>query len=179
MPNQMWRNDGKGGFQDVTTSGGFGNLQKGHGIAWGDVDNDGDQDVFLEQGGIYPYDEFFNSLFQNPGHGNRWISLELEGVQSNRDALGSRIRVRVRENGQLRDTWRWVWPCGSFGSSSFRQHVGLGQAEAIEVVEVYWPKTDATQTLRGFELDASYRIVESAAAPERVERRKIVLQTGS
>jgi hypothetical protein len=179
MPNQMYRNDGKGGFQDVTTSGGFGNLQKGHGIAWGDLDNDGDQDIFLESGGIYPYDEYFNSLFQNPGHGNHWVSLELEGVESNRDAIGTRIRVRVRENGGTRDIWRWVWPCGSFGSSSFRQHVGLGQAEAIEVVEVYWPKTDATQTLRGFELDASYRIVESAAAPERVERRKIVLQTGS
>jgi hypothetical protein len=179
MPNQMYRNDGKGGFQDVTTSGGFGNLQKGHGIAWGDIDNDGDQDIFLEGGGIYPYDEYFNSLFRNPGHGNRWLSLELEGVESNRDAIGTRIRVRIRENGRTRDIWRWVWPCGSFGSSSFRQHVGLGRAEAIDAVEVYWPKTEVTQTFRGFELDASYRIVESAAAPERIERRRIVLRTGS
>ncbi|MGH2570347.1 MAG: CRTAC1 family protein, partial [bacterium] len=179
MPNQMYRNDGKGGFQDVTTSGGFGNLQKGHGIAWGDVDNDGDQDVFLEAGGIYPYDEYFNSLFQNPGHGNRWLSLELEGVESNRDAIGTRIRVRIRESGRTRDIWRWVWPCGSFGSSSFRQHVGLGQADAIDVVEVYWPKTGKTQTLRGFELDRSYKIVESGAAPERIERRRVTLQTGA
>ncbi|HMB70304.1 MAG TPA: VCBS repeat-containing protein, partial [bacterium] len=42
LPNLMYRGDGAGGFQDVTEAGGFGNLQKGHGIAFGDLDNDGD-----------------------------------------------------------------------------------------------------------------------------------------
>ena len=46
IPNRMFRNDGGKCFQDVTTSGGFGHLQKGHGIAFGDLDNDGDQDIY-------------------------------------------------------------------------------------------------------------------------------------
>src|SRR5690606_28194883 len=45
VPNRMFRNAGGVRFQDVTTSGGFGQLQKGHGIAFADLDNDGDQDI--------------------------------------------------------------------------------------------------------------------------------------
>ena len=45
IPNRMFRNDGGRGFQEVTASGGFGHLQKGHGIAFGDIDDDGDQDI--------------------------------------------------------------------------------------------------------------------------------------
>ena len=46
FPNRMFRNEQGQFFQDVTTAGGFGHLQKGHGIAWGDIDNDGDQDIY-------------------------------------------------------------------------------------------------------------------------------------
>ena len=166
QPNAMWRNDGRGGFQNVTFSGGFGQIRKGHGIAWGDVDNDGDQDIYLQSGGIYPYDGYFNSLFENPGHGNRWLTLSLVGVESNRDAFGSRIRVRVEENGKPRDIYRWVWPNGSFGSSSLQQEIGLGKATRVISVDVHWPKTDVTQHLDGFELDSFYRITEGEAALE-------------
>src|SRR5690606_6084208 len=67
VPNRMFRNAGGRSFQDVTTSGGFGHLQKGHGIAFGDVDGDGDQDVYAVQGGWYSADHFRNLLFMNPG----------------------------------------------------------------------------------------------------------------
>ena len=56
MPNLMYRNVGGERFVDVTYAGGFGHLQKGHGIAFGDVDHDGDQDVFEQMGGGYPGD---------------------------------------------------------------------------------------------------------------------------
>jgi len=49
----MFPNNGGKVFQDVTTSGGFGHLQKGHAIAFGDIDNDGDEDIFEEMGGAY------------------------------------------------------------------------------------------------------------------------------
>src|SRR5690606_22178351 len=48
MPNVMYRNRRGTGFSDVTTSGGFGHLQKGHGIAFADLDRDGDQDIFSQ-----------------------------------------------------------------------------------------------------------------------------------
>ena len=66
VPNRMFRNDGGRRFQDVTTAGGFGHLQKGHGVAFGDVDNDGDQDVFEEMGGAYQSDRAYSALYENP-----------------------------------------------------------------------------------------------------------------
>ena len=129
----------------------------------------------MQSGGIYAYDGYFNSLFVNPGHGNRWIALELEGVESNRDAIGTRVRVRVRESGRTRDITRWVGPRGSFGSGPFRLHIGLGQAEEIESVEVYWPKTDTAQTFEGLEMNTFYRVVEFEDGPQRLERKRIAL----
>ena len=91
VPNRMFRNDGGRRFQDVTTAGNFGHLQKGHGIAWGDVDNDGDQDVFEEMGGAYQSDRAYSALYENP-HAKAgaadadWVSLELEGTTANRGA---------------------------------------------------------------------------------------------
>ena len=66
VPNRMFRNDGGKRFQDVTTAGNFGHLQKGHGIAFGDVDNDGDQDIFEEMGGAYQADRAYSALYENP-----------------------------------------------------------------------------------------------------------------
>jgi hypothetical protein len=54
VPHQMFRNAGGRHFQNVTTSGGFGHLQKGHAVAFGDIDNDGTQDVFEMIGGATP-----------------------------------------------------------------------------------------------------------------------------
>jgi len=96
-PNRMFRNDRGRRFLDVTTSGGFGHLQKGHAVAFGDVDADGDQDVYAVMGGALSGDAFQNALFENPGHGNRWITLRLEGTLSNRSAIGARVRVRIVE----------------------------------------------------------------------------------
>ena len=52
IPNQMFRNRQGKVFQNVTTSGGFGHLQKGHGVSFGDIDNDGDQDIYTVMGGV-------------------------------------------------------------------------------------------------------------------------------
>src|SRR5262249_15532328 len=83
-PNVMLRNDRGRRFQDVTTSGGFGHLQKGHGITFADIDNDGDQDVFLQCGGAIKDDKFWDALYENPGHGNHWLTVKLIGVKTNR-----------------------------------------------------------------------------------------------
>ncbi|MDZ7362799.1 MAG: CRTAC1 family protein [candidate division KSB1 bacterium] len=160
MPNRMFRNFEGKYFQDVTTAGGFGHLQKGHGVAFGDLDNDGDQDIFIEIGGALPGDAFRSALFENPGHGNRWITLKLEGTQSNRSAIGARIKVTVKTAGGLRDIYATAGTGGSFGSSSLQQEIGLGQATAIQTIEITWPATGKTQIFQDVAMEQIYKIRE-------------------
>ena len=168
IPNRMFRNDGGQRFQDVTTSGGFGQLQKGSGIAFGDMNNDGAQDIYSVVGGIYPADHYYNQLFANPEHGNHWLKLRLEGVQSNRSAVGARIKVVVRTDSGEREIHRVVGSGGSYGASPLRQEIGLGQAQGIVRVEVFWPKTGRTQVLHGLALDRAYAIREDRSAADEV-----------
>ncbi len=152
VPNRMFRNAGGKVFQDVTTAGGFGHLQKGHGIAFADIDGDGDQDVYAVMGGWYTGDRFQNVLFENPGHGNHWLTLRLEGKRSNRSAIGARVRITVKTPEGNREIHRCVGTGGSFGSTSLQQEVGLGNAVAVEEIEIRWPG-GAVQVLRDGEMD--------------------------
>ena len=170
LPNRMFRNDGGQRFQDVTSAGGFGHLQKGHGIAFGDLDNDGDQDIYQVMGGAYSGDVYYNTLYANPGHGNRWVTLVLEGTSSSRDAIGARVRVRVVEGGVARDICAVAGSGGSFGGSSLQLELGLGRAEAIELAEVRWPATGTVEHFAGLGLDAVWRLREGDGRAVPVER---------
>lgn len=164
VPNRMFRNDAGRRFQDVTSSGGFGHVQKGHGVAFADIDQDGDQDVFEVMGGAYLGDGFSNVLYQNPGHGNRWVGVHLVGVRSNRCAIGARLAILVETPGGLRWIHRLVGSGGSFGASPLRQHVGLGDATAIRELRISWPGAvpggEADQVLQNPPMDGWLRIRE-------------------
>jgi hypothetical protein len=167
----MFRNDGGRRFQDVTTSGGFGQLQKGHAIAFGDINNSGTQDIYSVVGGAVESDHAHNQLFRNPGHGNNWIKLKLEGVKTNRAAIGARVKVVVQDEGGERAIHRTVGSGGSFGATTFRQEIGIGRAAQVKRVEVFWPVTGATQVLTGLEANACYHVKEGAGSASRFELR--------
>jgi hypothetical protein len=186
VPNRMFRNDAGKRFQDVTTAGNFGHLQKGHGIAWGDVDNDGDQDLFEEMGGAYQSDRAYSVLYANPhaaaGAAKAdWVSLELEGTTANRAAIGARVTVRLQTPAGPRRVHRVVGTGGSFGSSSLRVFVGLGNAKAITAVDVAWPsaKTGAApaalQTFRGLVPGRHYALKQGALAAVPLTRPAVAL----
>ena len=160
MPNLMFRNRSGQGFSNVTSAGGFGHLQKGHGIAFADLDNDGDQDVFAELGGAYLGDRFANAVFENPGFGNHWIKIKLIGRRSNRSAIGARIRLEIDDAGKNRTIFRWVNSGGSFGANPLRQEIGLGKAQRVKRLEIYWPTSDTTQTFSNVQVDRSLEITE-------------------
>src|SRR5262249_36911489 len=82
VPNRLFKNVQGRRFVDITTSSGTGRLQKGHAVACGDWDRDGNVDIFVELGGATPGDRFRNVLFQNPGQGNHWITLKLIGQKT-------------------------------------------------------------------------------------------------
>ncbi len=166
VPNIMYHNRYGERFEDVTMAGGFGHLQKGHAIAFADFDNDGDQDVFAELGGAYAGDAFANALFVNPGFENHWLKVALVGRKSNRSGIGARIKLEIEEAGQRRSIYKWVNSGGSFGANPLRKEIGLGKADRILTLEVFWPTTQLTQTFKDIELDSCIRIDEQAAEPE-------------
>ncbi|MDX1503866.1 MAG: FG-GAP-like repeat-containing protein, partial [Thermoanaerobaculia bacterium] len=168
VPNVMLRNEEGRRFRDVTTAGGFGHLQKGHGVSFADLDNDGDQDVHVVLGGAFSGDVYQNALFLNPGHGNRWITLRLEGVRANRSAIGARIRLEVDTPAGPRTIHRAVSTGGSFGSGSLQQEIGLGSALRVRSVQIRWPGTGRPQTLGTLGMDRIWKIREGAP-PEPVD----------
>jgi len=159
-PNVALRNDGGRRFQDITTSSGLGHLQKGHGVAFGDVDQDGDQDLMVNLGGAYRDDAFFDALYLNPGHGRHWTTVRLTGVRSNRFGVGARLRVRARAGEREWDVFAWVGSGGSFGGNSLQAEIGLADAEHIVELEVRWPATNALERFADVPLDRTIAITE-------------------
>ena len=149
IPNFMFRNHGGKTFTDVTTATGTGHLQKGHGVAFCDLNNDGEQDVFINIGGAAPGDSYNKALFANPGQGNNWLSVKLVGVKTNRAAIGARIKAVIDEApGRPGTRYRTVSSGGSFGASSFTQSIGLGKASQIKELEIFWPTSNTRQVFR-------------------------------
>jgi len=163
VPNLMFLNRAGQKFADVSVAGGFAQLQKGHAVAFADLDNDGDLDVFEKMGGAYSGDGFTDALYENPGMGNNWLTVQLVGRQSNRSAIGARIRVQVEENGKTRSIYRHVNSGGSFGANPLRQTIGLGKAKGAQLLEIFWPRTGKTQTLMNPPAGQFIQVVEGEA----------------
>jgi hypothetical protein len=177
LPNKMFRNDEGKSFQDVTTSGGFGHLQKGHGIAFGDIENNGNEDVFEEMGGALPGDSYQSVLYRNPGHGNHWITLELEGVETNRAAFGARIALTFNDQGTMRHVYRTVGYGSSFGGNPLRQHIGIGKADSIQKIEIFWPVSKTTQAFENVAVDRAFHVKEGASKLDAVSHKRFAFDT--
>ncbi|MDZ7694093.1 MAG: CRTAC1 family protein [Balneolaceae bacterium] len=179
MPNRMFRNDGGKQFQEVTESGGFGHLQKGHGVSFADLDNDGDQDIFTVMGGAYEGDGYMNALFENPGgFENNWITLLFEGTQSNHFGIGTRITINVATPAGDRTIYRTVTTGSSFGSNSLQQEIGLGNATSVQSIQVFWPASGKEQVFKDVKMNAFHLVAEHKDQLETLERSEIKLGSG-
>jgi hypothetical protein len=165
IPDKLFKNLNGKSFADVTVPARVGNLQKGHGVAFADLDNDGDEDIFIEVGGAYPGDAYQNSLYINPGqNNNNWINITLEGLATNRVAIGARLKVTFKENGIERSVYRDVNSGGSFGSSPLTQHIGIGQATSIESIEIKWPVGNSVQVFKNIKPCTDIHIKQGATS---------------
>jgi FG-GAP-like repeat/ASPIC and UnbV len=172
IPNKMFRNNQGKTFQDVTSAGNFGHVQKGHGIAFSDLDNDGDQDIYAVMGGAVSGDVFQNALFENPGNNNQWITLQLKGTKSNRAAIGARIKITVEnKDGTTRTIYNTLNSGGSFGANSLQIEVGLGDCKRITNIAVNWPDGNFEYVDYGSATPGNtYRIEEGKSTLEVVAR---------
>ena len=150
QPKVVYRNRGNGRFEDITDRIGAAvtTPAAGRGAAFGDLDNDGDVDVVVNNVHAPP-DLFRLDVGANAG---RWLTIALVGTASHRNAIGARVTVTVGDR-TLADEVRGG---GSYyAQNDFRLHFGLGRALRVDRVVVRWP----VGTEEAFTVDGVDRLV--------------------
>ena len=166
-PRSVFRNLGNGTFEELVEQAGPG-VAEAHcsrGCAFGDFDNDGDVDILIINLNEPP------SLLRNDLKGNQnWLKVKLEGVKSNRSAIGARVLVRYGGKVQAQA----VLSQSSFYSSNDpRLHFGLGASTTAQV-EVYWPN-GLVEQFPGIKANQWLKLREGSGARPRAvgeDRRK-------
>lgn len=172
IPNRMFKNNAGVNFKEVTSAGRFGHIQKGHGVGFADFDNDGDQDIYAVMGGAFEGDKFTNVCFENPLSENNWINIELEGVQSNKGAIGAQI---ICELDNSRKIYHYINSGSSFGGNSLEAEIGLGKSEKINSVKIIWPNSEE-QVFKDLSINNKYKITEGQAKAKLIQYSKLKLK---
>jgi hypothetical protein len=131
-PPHLFRNLGGGKFQEVTESMGsaFAAPKVARGAAYADIDNDGSLDLLMTTNGGRPH------LFHNEGSANHSLRVKLVGTKSNRDGIGSVVRVKSGKDEQ----WQMLRSGSSYLSQSeLVLTFGLGTQSKADSLEVQWP----------------------------------------
>jgi tetratricopeptide (TPR) repeat protein len=174
LPHVLLRNHEGKYFVDVTASSGTGELHKGHGVAFADIERRGYEDIVTETGGAVPGDRHTLRLFANTADGNDWINLKLVGVKSNRPAIGASIKLTVENEGKTtRSIYRTVGSGGSFGASPFEQHIGLGKSARILNLDIFWPASGTRQSFTEVTKNQFLEIREDSKEVKRLERQTV------
>lgn len=152
--NGLFRNNGDGTFTDVGWLNDVDREEDGRGLAILDIDHDGRLDIALRN---YRQPAV---LLKNRGATGNFINFKLEGTESNRDAVGARLRLRSGGQWQTRVV---TSGSGYISGSTLHQHFGLGDAETVDEVEIDWPSGRRSR-LGPLEVNRSYRVVEQQSA---------------
>lgn len=175
-PNVMLHNKQGKVFEDITMTARVGFLQKGHAVSFGDIDHDGDNDMFADLGGFLTDDKFRNALLINEGTTNNWVGLKLQGTKANKAAIGARVKVVYLEGGEEKMLFRDICNGGSYGNNTLEQVIGLGRATAIKRIEVTWPGNITPQVVQNLQPGKFYKVTEQEKNAKLVERKYVVLK---
>jgi enediyne biosynthesis protein E4 len=159
-PKMMFRNQGHGLFENVSQKLGDDFLvpRVSRGAAVADFDNDGDLDILVNNCGQAP-----QLLRNDGGNANHWLEILLIGTQSNRDGVGTRVKLTAG------DLILYDQRKGGMSYQSAqdpRIHFGLGQRNTVESLEIRWP-SGMTTKLSGLKCDQILAIKEGAGIVER------------
>jgi hypothetical protein len=161
-PILLFRNKGDRTFDEIAGPAGLndGPMQSRRGVAFGDINNDGNIDMVVFNVGAPP------SLFLNDTkNSNHRVLFKLVGTKSNREAVGARITVTSASRSQIEEI-----KAGSsyLSTSDPRLHFGLAGDSVMDKVEVRWPNGNI-ETLRNVSADAIYTIVEGQGIKDTIK----------
>jgi hypothetical protein len=155
----LFRNDGGQRYLDMTGQAGAGvtTPRSSRGLAFGDYDNDGDIDAFINNMNDVP------SLLRNDSEQlGGFLSIRLAGKKSNRSAIGALVKVRLGKRQLVQE----VRSGSTFMShSDLRLHFGLGPAKSVDEVTVRWP-SGAEQSIKNVEANQFITVAEQEGITE-------------
>jgi hypothetical protein len=160
LPNQIFRNKANLAFEDLSSKAGASfQVPAAHrGAAFGDLNNDGKIDVVVTVLNGPPEIWINRSGSEDAGGRNHWIILKLIGVKSNRDGLGTKIKITTASSSQYNHATTAL----SYNSSSDKRvHFGLGSAAVVDAIELTWP-SGIRQILKNVKADQIVTVTESA-----------------
>ncbi|MCM4156558.1 VCBS repeat-containing protein [Gramella sp. AN32] len=141
LPNYAFKNKHDLSFEDVAKAWGLGTPSLSNGCAYGDLDNDGDLDLVVNNVNMQSFIYRNNSTEMN---GHHYLRLKLIGEQKNKFAIGSIIKLYSGNTIIVQD----LNPSRGFQSSmDYTMNIGLGEMDKIDSLRVIWPN-DRTQLLK-------------------------------
>jgi hypothetical protein len=149
----LFINKGDGTFCDATKQGGAALMEKrvSRGAAFGDLDNDGNIDVVVEDLDSSPM------ILKNKGDKtNHWITLELGAKQGNPLAIGARVKVTT---GKITQTEEIRSGASYLSQNDLRVHFGLGKATKVDLIEIRW-NSGKIETIKDVPADKFYAVLE-------------------
>ncbi|MEL6850780.1 MAG: VCBS repeat-containing protein [Bacteroidota bacterium] len=133
IANKAFRNTGRLKFEDVTESWGMDKASFSNGAAYGDLDNDGDLDLIINNVNqeLFVYQNHTDSK-----DGHHFVGVSLKGSEQNTFGIGAKVELYLDD--QLIS--RQAIPSRGFQSSiDYKLPIGIGEAEQIDSLRVIWP----------------------------------------
>ena len=176
LKNKLFRNDGNLTFTEVGDQWGFHQTSFSNGASYGDLDNDGDLDVVVNNVNSTAFVYRNNSTERNQ---NNYIGFILKGSDQNKFAIGTKVEVFV--NDQV--LWREEIPSRGFESSmDYKIIIGLGDKVKIDSVLITWPD----QTVTKLDAPTANRVHTASYSPgiskkviKRVEQAPLFLEVST
>lgn len=161
-PNYAYKNTGDLRFKNVSSDWGLDETGYSMGAAYGDLDNDGDLDLVVNQLNA-PAVVYRNNAEKMTG--NHYLKIRLEGKQPNGYGIGSRVVVEAdakKMMQELHPTRGWL------SSVDYALNFGLGTAEKINRIQISWPD-GSRQTVEHVPVDQTLTIRQEGGQPEEAQ----------